>query len=57
MELPQAMPWWKHLAALQLSSVCSGVGTAQGPCLRSWAVFLGHGAVLSSPTVMGIGGA
>lgn len=52
MELPWAMPQ-KHLAALQLSSVCRGVGVAQGPSLRIWSVFLGHGGVLSSPTVLG----
>lgn len=40
---------------LQLSWVCSGVGIAQGPCLRSWSVFLGDGVVLSSPSVMRIG--
>lgn len=53
MDLSWAMPQ-KHLAALQLAPVCSGVGSAQGPCLRSWSVFLGHGVVLSSPTVMGM---
>lgn len=54
MELPWAMPQ-KHLVVLQLALVCSGVGIAQGPCLRSWSVFLGIGVVLSSPTLMGIG--
>lgn len=54
MELPCAMSQ-KHWAALELSWVCSVVGIAQVPYLRSWSVFLGDGVVLSSPTVMGIG--